>query len=228
MTTVTVNPNAEAIRAHVAARVDLLASCSRAATQMDNSATNWARAELVAIAANLTDRDAIQRAVCEKFPKVTGNGKISKTPSAKFKTSFDKFVMLDSILRGEHKTYSSPEAMALAVAFRDGTRKLTLNDVVEQIKDAHAAASRSERANETEADKQARKAREEAETVATIAGATVNSGATMLELARRIGELDADAALAYLEPITKLMQACEAAVTLAQSVVAPAEQKLAA
>lgn len=217
MTNAIANPTAtvEAIRAHVMARAELLASCSRSANALNNSATNWARAELLAIRDGLTDRDAVQRAVCEKFPKVTGNGKISKTPNGKFKTSFDKFVMLDAILRGEHQTYSSADALKLAEAFRDG-EKLTLNDVVEQIKDGHAAAKRSERANETEADKAARKAREEAETVATIAGATVNSGATMLELARRISDMDAETATAFVEPIRKLMEACEAAVTLVQ------------
>lgn len=224
------------VRAHVEARVTLLASCSRNANALNNSATAWAYAELRAIAEGLTDRDAVQRAVCEKFPKVTGNGKVSKTPNSAFKTSFDKFVLLADVLAGEHKTYTSDNALRLATEFvsddnarASGGYRMTLNDVVDRIKSDHAAAAREERANESEADKAARKAREAAEGNAVVAGIVVNDGAVMLALAERIANLEPEQAVAFIEPLRKLMEACEGAVTVALATTAEAEaEKLAA
>lgn len=229
------------VRAHVEARVTLLASCSRNANALNNSATAWAYAELRAIAEGLTDRDAVQRAVCEKFPKVTGNGKVSKTPNSAFKTSFDKFVLLADVLAGEHKTYSSDALLSIARDFVSDDNavrnnegaiqryRMTLNDAVDRIKSAHAAAGREERANESEQDKANRKAREAAEANATVAGIVANDGAVMLALAERIASLEPEQAVAFIEPLRKLMESCEGAVTVALAVMAEAEaEKLAA
>lgn len=214
MQTVKTNPEQaaiEAVRAHVAARVELLASCARSATALDNSATKWARAEQRAIEAGLTDRDGVQRAVCEKFPKITGNGKVSKTPNGKFRTSFDRFVLISTVLDGSNKTYSSAGCVAIARSFVDG-EKLTLNDAVEQIKSLHSAEQREARGNETEAEKAAREAREQAETVETVAGIAANDGAILLALAARLDAMDDATAYAFREPIEKLMLAAERAI----------------
>ncbi len=208
------NPSAatvEAVRAHVASRVDLLASCARMATGLNNSASKWARAELIALSAGLTDRIAIQAAVCEKFPKVTANAKVSKTPNSSFKTSFDKFVLLADVIAGTHKTYASDGAKAIAASFVSDD-KVTLNDAVDRIKADHAATGREERANEGEEAKAARIASEEAAMQGQIAGTVTNSGAIMLALAERIDGMDAEACLAFAEPLVKLMEAAERAV----------------
>lgn len=190
--------NVEAVRAHVALRVDLLASCARAANGLNNAASRFAYCELRAIEDGLTDIEAVQAAVCAKFPKLTGNGKPSKTPNSSFRTSWDKIVLLHDVLNGLSKTYDRPEALAIAQSFvatdnavRDDTGKivslrLTLNDVVDRIKDDKAAAGRERARNKTDEEKAAEKAAEEAATVAAYVNAVAESPAMLAALAERI------------------------------------------
>lgn len=240
------NPKPEtvaAVRAHVALRVDLLASCARGVATLSNAASRWAYAEGRALADGLTDRDAIQRAVCEKFPKLTGNGKPSKTPSTGFKTSYDKFVLLADVRDGTHRTYTAPALVAIAEQFfSDGNGifeevevdgkpskrlvgvRMSLNDAVDRIKDGHAAAGRAERAAETDEQKAARKASEEEAMVQQFAGTVAASPAMLNALASRIAaftvEEDADKADA--------LEAVRTAIGGFAELLAASEQKLAA
>lgn len=194
----------EAVRAHVALRVDLLASCARAANQLSGAASRWAFMELRAIAAGLTDVESVQLAVCEKFPKLTGNGKPSKTPNSSFKTSWDKFVLVAAVLAGEHDTYKADNLVAIAREFvADGNGKFdengklvsvsqSLNDTVDRIKADHASAKRDERAAETDEQKASRKAAEDEQLIQQFAGTVANSPAMLTALAGRIAAYTAE------------------------------------
>lgn len=196
------NPNPETVekvRAHVALRLDLLASCARAATGLNNAASKLAFVELRAIAVGLTDIDAVQAAVCAKFPKLTSNGKPSKTPNSSFRTSWDKIVLVASVLAGTHKTYDRPEALAIArefvadgnATYEDETGKLvslriTLNDCVDRIKADKMQSARDTANAKTDAEKAAEKAASEAALVAAYVDAVANSPVMLAALAERI------------------------------------------
>lgn len=222
----TQNPNpamVEAVRAHVALRVDLLASCARAANGLNNAASRFAYSELRAIRTGLTDLEAVQAAVCAKFPKLTGNGKPSKTPNSSFRTSWDKIALLASVLDGSNKTYERAEAKAIAESFiaddnarPDGSLKLTLNDVCDRIRDDKAAAGRAKAAAKTDAEKEAEKAAEEAATVAAYVNAVAESPLMLSALADRIAAFTTDD-MGKAEAVAKLR---EATGTFAETIIA--------
>lgn len=193
-----------------ARRTTLLASCVTSHDDADRDGAAYARFAINGEAKGQTTLDVERKAACASFPVwKSGRGKpvLSKTPHDRFRSTFDRYILLRAVNLGEHEKITCGEARALVTKFLQPNSRLRLAETVRLVKAAQQAADKAARDAIPDADKEAAKANEEAANNAAVATAVALSPLLLNNLADAIAAMDMDNARLCSDALAAVMGA---------------------